>query len=155
MKTVGFEGTPLKLSTKGRYGIHAMYDLALYGTETPQCIKAIAERQGVPEAYLEQLIGQLRKSGLVKSVRGAQGGYLLARPPAEITVGQVLRTLEGELAVVDCLLEEDACDKAYACPTRVVWKKVRDGLNEIVDGITLQDMLDDYQRMSAGGTTEP
>ncbi|MBQ2957516.1 MAG: Rrf2 family transcriptional regulator [Clostridia bacterium] len=144
----------MKLSTKGRYGIHAMYDLAQYGSETPQPIKSIAERQNIPEAYLEQLIGQLRRSGLVKSVRGAQGGYLLSRTPAEITVGEVLRTLEGELAVVDCLMEEDLCHKACSCPTRVVWKKLRDGLNEIVDGITLQDMLDDYQRMSAEGRTE-
>ena len=141
----------MKLSTKGRYGIHAMYDLAQYGSETPQPIKAIAERQNIPEAYLEQLIGQLRRSGLVKSVRGAQGGYLLSRSPSEITVGEVLRTLEGELAVVDCLMEEDVCHKACSCPTRVVWKKLRDGLNEIVDGITLQDMLDDYERMSAEG----
>ena len=144
----------MKLSTKGRYGIHAMYDLAQFGSETPQPIKSIAERQNIPEAYLEQLIGQLRRSGLVKSVRGAQGGYLLSRSPAEITVGEVLRTLEGELAVVDCLMEEDACHKACSCPTRVVWKKLRDGVNEIVDGITLQDMLDDYQRMSAEGRTE-
>ncbi len=144
----------MKLSTKGRYGIHAMFDLAQYGSETPQPIKSIAERQNIPEAYLEQLIGQLRRSGLVKSVRGAQGGYLLSRSPAEITVGEVLRTLEGELAVVDCLMEEDACHKACSCPTRVVWKKLRDGVNEIVDGITLQDMLDDYQRMSAEGRKE-
>ncbi len=141
----------MKLSTKGRYGIHAMYDLAQFGSETPQPIKSIAERQNIPEAYLEQLIGQLRRSGLVRSVRGAQGGYLLSRSPSEITVGEVLRTLEGELAVVDCLMEEDACHKACSCPTRVVWKKLRDGLNEIVDGITLQDMLDDYERMSAEG----
>ena len=144
----------MKLSTKGRYGIHAMYDLAQFGSETPQPIKSIAERQNIPEAYLEQLIGQLRRSGLVKSVRGAQGGYLLSRSPSEITVGEVLRTLEGELAMVDCLLEEDACHKACSCPTRVVWKKLRDGMNAIVDGITLQDMLDDYQRMSAEGRTD-
>ena len=103
----------MKLSTKGRYGIHAMYDLALYGSgDTPQPTKAIAERQNIPEAYLEQLISQLRRSGLVKSVRGAQGGYLLAREPDKISVGEVLRTLEGELAMVDCLIEEDACHKA-------------------------------------------
>jgi Rrf2 family protein len=141
----------MKLSTRGRYGIHAMYDLAVHYGDGPQSIKCIAERQGIPEAYLEQLIGQLRRSGLVKSVRGAQGGYLLSRSPSEITVGEVLRTLEGELAVVDCLMEEEACHKACSCPTRVVWKKLRDGLNQIVDGITLQDMLDDYERMSAEG----
>ena len=140
----------MKLSTKGRYGIHAMYDLAQYGEQIPQSIKAIAERQNIPEAYLEQLIGALRKSGLVRSVRGAQGGYLLARPPESITVGEVLRCLEGDLAVVDCLIEEDACDKACSCPTRIVWQKLRDGLNSIVDGITLRDMLNDYKRMCAG-----
>ena len=133
----------MRLSTRGRYGIHAMYDLAVTFETGPQPLKAIAERQSVPEAYLEQLMAPLRREGLVKSVRGAQGGYLLARPPSEITVGQVLRTLEGDLAIIDCLLEEDSCDKADGCPTRKVWKRVRDGLNSIVDGITLQDMLED------------
>lgn len=137
----------MKLSTKGRYGIHAMYDLALNGGEGPQSLKAIAQRQNVPEAYLEQLMGNLRRAGLVKGVRGAQGGYLLARPPGEITVGQVLRVLEGELALVDCLVEEDACDKACACPTRLVWQKLREGVNRVVDGITLRDMLDDHERL--------
>lgn len=137
----------MKLSTRGRYGIHAMYDLAQYGIESPQPIKAIAERQDIPEAYLEQLIAKLRKEELVKSIRGAQGGYMLARTPEKITVGEVLRALEGGLAVVECLLEEDACHKACTCPTRVVWKKIRDGLNDIVDSITLQDMLDDQMRM--------
>lgn len=141
----------MKLSTRGRYGIHAMYDLARCHQSEPQSIKAIAERQNIPEAYLEQLIAVLRRSGLVTSVRGAQGGYLLARPPEEITVGQVLRALEGDLALVDCLVEEDACDKACSCPTRLVWQKLRDGMNQILDGITLQDMLNDYERMAAQG----
>jgi Rrf2 family cysteine metabolism transcriptional repressor len=133
----------LKLSTRGRYGIHAMYDLAQSFESGPQPLKSIAERQSVPEAYLEQLIAPLRREGLVKSVRGAQGGYLLARPPSEITIGQILRTLEGNLTIIDCLTEEDACERIDACPTRKVWKKVRDGLNALVDGITLQDMLED------------
>ena len=141
----------MKLSTRGRYGIHAMYDLARYHQSEPQSIKAIAERQDIPEAYLEQLIAVLRRSGLVTSVRGAQGGYLLDRPPGEITVGHVLSALEGDLALVDCLVEEDACDKACSCPTRLVWQKLRDGMNQILDGITLQDMLNDYERMAAQG----
>ncbi len=136
----------MKLSTKGRYGIHAMYDLAEQGLDAPQPLKAIADRQGIPEAYLEQLMAVLRRAGLVKGVRGAQGGYKLSRPPDGITVGQVLRALEGSLAFEDCL-EEGACDKACACPTRLVWQKVHDGLNDIVDGITLKDMLDDRERM--------
>ncbi len=141
----------MKLSTRGRYGIHAMFDLAQHGGEGPQPIKAIADRQDVPEAYLEQLIAVLRKAGLVTSVRGAQGGYLLAHEPAEISVGQVLRALEGDLAPADCLLEEDACHRACKCPSRLVWQKMYDGINQIVDGISLNDMLQDQERLTAQG----
>ena len=139
----------MKLSTRGRYGIHAMYDLALNASGGPQSIKAIAEREGIPEAYLEQLIAVLKRKGLVNSTRGAQGGYMLARQPEEITVGDVLRALEGGLSLVDCIDEEDACGKSCACPSRIVWMKLRDGLNAIVDGITLRDMIVDYKRLSA------
>ena len=141
----------MKLSTRGRYGIHAMYDLAEHYGSGPQSIKLIAERQGIPEAYLEQLIAILRREGLVISNRGAQGGYRLVRPPAEITVGEVLRALEGGLNLVDCLLEEDSCGKSCACPSRIVWMKIRDGLNNIVDGISLQDMIDEYAALKAQG----
>jgi len=139
----------MKLSTRGRYGIHAMYDLALNADGGPQSIKAIAEREGIPEAYLEQLIAVLKREKLVTSTRGAQGGYMLARRPGQITVGEVLRALEGGLGLVECLDEEDACGKTCACPSRIVWLKIRNGLNAIVDGITLQDMIDDYKRLSA------
>ncbi len=141
----------MKLSTRGRYGIHAMYDLAKHYGDGPQSLKLIAERQGIPEAYLEQLIAVLRKEKLVISNRGAQGGYRLASEPAQMTVGQVLRVLEGGLNLVDCLLEEDSCGKTCACPSRVVWMKIRDGLNSIVDGITLQDMIDEYECQMAQG----
>lgn len=141
----------MKLSTRGRYGIHAMYDLACNYNAGPQPIKAIAERQAIPEAYLEQLFAVLKREKLVNSVRGAQGGYTLSRPPKEMTVGDVLRALEGGLNLVDCLLEEDTCGKSCACPSRIVWMKIRDGLNAVVDGITLQDMIDDYKCLSAQG----
>lgn len=141
----------MKLSTRSRYGIHAMYDLAKNVDCGPQPIKAIAEREGIPEAYLEQLIAVLKKEKLVTSTRGAQGGYVLARRPEEITVGDVLRALEGGLNLVDCLLEEDTCGKTCACPSRIVWMKIRDGLNSIVDGITLRDMVNDYERLCAQG----
>ena len=143
----------MKLSTRGRYGIHAMYDLAVNYGDGPQSIKCIAERQDVPEAYLEQLIAVLRRAKLVISNRGAQGGYRLAREPKEITVGDVLRALEGGLNLVDCLEEDDACGKSCACPSRIVWMKIRDGLNQVVDGITLQDMVDD-QRCPASPESE-
>ena len=141
----------MKLSTRGRYGIHAMYDLAVHYGDGPQSIKLIAERQATPEAYLEQLIALLRREKLVISNRGAQGGYRLSREPKDMTVGDVLRALEGGLNLVDCLLEEDSCGKTCACPSRIVWMKIRDGLNSIVDGITLQDMIDEYAGLSALG----
>ena len=141
----------MKLSTRGRYGIHTMYDLALNGVNRPQSIKAIAERGGMPEAYLEQLIAGLKKAGLVTSTRGAQGGYMLARPADAITVGDVLRALEGGLNLVDCLEEDEACGKSCACPSRIVYMKIRDGLNQVADSITLRDMIDEYERASAGG----
>jgi len=128
-----------------------MYDLAKNVNAGPQPIKAIAERQGIPEAYLEQLFAVLKRDGLVNSVRGAQGGYTLSRTPEEITVGDVLRTLEGGLNLVDCLEEEETCGKSCACPSRIVWMKIRDGLNAIVDSITLQDMMNDYGCQQAQG----
>ena len=139
----------MKLSTRGRYGIHTMYDLALNRENGPQSIKAIAERGDMPEAYLEQLIAGLKRAGLVISTRGAQGGYMLARPADAISVGDVLRVLEGGLNLVNCLDGEDCCDRACACPSRIVWQKLRDGMTAIVDGITLQDMVEDHRRMSA------
>ena len=142
----------MKLSTRGRYGIHAMYDLAVNANGGPQPIKAIAEREGIPEAYLEQLIAVLKREKLVTSTRGAQGGYMLARKPEEITVGDVLRASEGDLCLTDCLTCEDACERACQCPSRRVWQKLTDGLNRIADGITLQDMLDDGEQMRKEGT---
>ena len=139
----------MKLSTRGRYGIQTMYDLAQNVDNGPQSIKAIAERGGMPEAYLEQLIAGLKRAELVSSTRGAQGGYMLARPASEITVGGVLRALEGNFSLVECLDGEDCCDRACACPSRIVWQKLRDGMTAIVDGITLQDMVEDYRRMHA------
>lgn len=139
----------MKLSTRGRYGIHVMYDLALNAEKGPQSIKAIAGRGDMPDAYLEQLIAVLKREGLVTSTRGAQGGYMLARPANEITVGDVLRALEGGLSLVDCLDGEENCGKSCACPSRIVWMKLRDGMNAIVDGITLLDMVEDYRRMKA------
>ena len=141
----------MKLSTRGRYGIHAMYDLACNADAGPQPIKAIAERQNIPEAYLEQLFAVLKRDKLVISVRGAQGGYMLSRPASQITVGDVLRSLEGGLSLVDCLDEEEACGKSCACPTRIVWLKIRDGLNAIVDSISLTDMQEEYKRLMAQG----
>ena len=108
----------MKLSTKGRYGVRAMYDLALMYGQSPQSVKCIAERQGIPEAYLEQLIAPLRKAGLVLSIRGAQGGYTLADEPKNISVGAILRAVEGPLAATSCITEPRAFRRL--CDARAV-----------------------------------
>lgn len=140
----------MKLSTKGRYGLKAMYDLAIHFGDGPISLKSIAERQRISDHYLEQLIATLRKSGLVKSIRGAQGGYVLSEVPEKITVGEIIRSLEGPLGVSDCSLEEEpaSCENAECCVTRVIWKKIQDSISEVIDSITLQDMVDDYHKLN-------
>lgn len=134
----------MKLSTKGRYGVTAMYDIAMHRKEGPISLKSVAQRQGISEHYLEQLMGALRKAGFVKSVRGAQGGYILVKDPSEISVGDIIRVMEGPIAPVDCLLDsaEDNqyCTRAHTCVTRNVWKKVADSISEVLDSITLNDL---------------
>ncbi|NLM14214.1 MAG: Rrf2 family transcriptional regulator [Epulopiscium sp.] len=140
----------MKLSTKGRYGLKAMVDLAIHSQDKHIALRHIAERQDISEHYLEQLIAVLRKAGLVKSIRGAQGGYSLAVPPEEITVGDILRALEGSLAPVDCVSENvtTECAEWDCCVTRTVWKKIGDKINEVVDSITLQDLIKDYEKLN-------
>ena len=138
----------MRLSTRGHYGLKAMFDLAQhYGTE-PIPLKTVAERQNISENYLEQLIATLRKTGLVKSVRGSQGGYILARDPEKITVGDIIRVMEGPIAPVDCVseIEPAECDQADYCITRSVWARVRDSLAEQMDSISLADMLRDADK---------
>lgn len=134
----------MKLSTRCRYGIHAMFDLAQNIGNGPQAIRSIADRQLVPEQYLEQIIGVLRREGFVTSTRGAQGGYILARPPGEISIGELIRLLEGPVMMADCMLDADACVRSSQCPSRLVWERLTTCINAVVDSITLQDMLEDH-----------
>lgn len=133
----------MRLSTRGRYGLRAMFDLAMNQSQGPIPLNEIAGRQNISESYLEQLFASMRKEGLVKSVRGAHGGYLLGASPDEIYIGQILRTLEGNIAPADCVREDDdaQCSDADACVTRIVWEKIRDSINQVVDSITLEDMI--------------
>jgi len=137
----------LKVSTKGRYGLRAIVDLAVNDNEGQVSLKSVAERQGLSENYLEQLFAALKKSGIVKSIRGAQGGYMLAKPAEKITVGDVLRSLEGTLCPVDCidLDTPTSCQRADACVTAPVWIKLRDKINEVVDSFTIEDLVQDYE----------
>lgn len=137
----------MKVSTKGRYGLRAIVDLALNDKEGQVSLSSVAERQELSENYLEQLFSSLKKAGIVKSVRGAQGGYLLARPADKITVGDVLRSLEGTLCPVDCIDLDmpTSCDKSDVCVTAPVWAKLRDKINEVVDSITIADLVLDFE----------
>lgn len=140
----------MKLSTKGRYGLQAMVDLGVYSKEKHISLKSIAERLNMSENYLEQLMALLKKHKLVCSIRGAQGGYCLAKPPEEITIGEILRALEGSLAPTDCTCEENIhhCVLDGKCVTRSVWEKIRDSINKVVDGITLTQLMDDYEKIN-------
>ena len=133
----------MKISTKGRYALRLMTDLAANNTGLPVSLKDVAKRQGISDKYLEQIISVLNKAGYVSSVRGAQGGYQLRRDAKEYTVGMILRLTEGSLAPVACV-EEDGinCDKADACVTSIVYRKINEAINGVVDHITLQDLVD-------------
>ncbi len=135
----------MKLSTKGRYGLRAILDIASHSGEGAASISSIAARQSLSESYLEQLMGKLKKARLINSVRGAQGGYYLARPPSEISVGDVLRALEGDLTPVTCSAisasgKKITCKAEKTCVTKYVWRTIGDSINAAVDGISL-DML--------------
>lgn len=139
----------MQISTKGRYALRLMLDLAVHNTGELVKIKDIAARQDISEKYLEQIISVLNKAGYVKSVRGPQGGYSLQRRPQEYTVGMILRLTEGCLSPVDCVAPDGSgCEKGDACVTRILWKKIDDAINEVVDNITLEDLLN-WQAASA------
>ncbi|MDR1558465.1 MAG: Rrf2 family transcriptional regulator [Clostridiales bacterium] len=133
----------MKISTRGRYGLRAVIDLASHDGE---CVSAgsIASRQGIPEHYLEHLLARMNKAGFVKSVRGLYGGYRLNRPAEQITVGEVLRALEGSMYPVECLSDTDAgsCGSGgcAGCVTKPVWEKLYDSINEVLESYTLSDL---------------
>ncbi|MGH2533712.1 MAG: RrF2 family transcriptional regulator [Thermomicrobiales bacterium] len=134
----------MKVSTRGEYGVRAMVTLAHNYGAGPVSIAAMAKESSIPYAYLEQLIVPLRKAGLVESKRGAQGGYVLTRPPELVVVGEVYRVMEGPVAPMDCVSEDPAdqtCPLIDGCETRPVWMKVRDSIAMTIDSITLADLI--------------
>ena len=138
----------MKLSTKGRYGLRALIDLALYSEEEAIPISSVAARQGISESYLEQLFGKMRKAGLIMSARGAQGGYRLARPASDISVGDILRSLEGNLDAVECpgLKEDAGCEGADLCVTKYVWQRINESITEAVDEIKLDQLVNESRK---------
>ena len=136
----------MKISTKGRYSLRVMIDLAEHQSEGYISLKDIAARQEVSKKYLEQIIPLLTSAGMLKTIRGAQGGYKLAKAPKDYTVGQILRVTEGPLTPVDCAVQDPIdCPRSTFCPTLPIWKELTTLINDYLDGITLQDILDRQQ----------
>ena len=146
----------MKLSTKGRYGLRAMIDLARYSEKEPVSISSIAMRQDISERYLEQLVGLLKKAGLVRSIRGATGGYVLTKSAGEISVGDVLRALEGSLEPVRCaaFYSEEGCMASDGCVTKYIWQKINDSINEAVDKMMLDELVRESRIMNPNGGSE-
>lgn len=132
----------MKISTKGKYGLRAMIDLAQYSEQEAVSISNIAQRQKISESYLEQLVAKLKKAGLVVSIRGAAGGYRLARPAAGISVGDVLRALEGDVRAVICTAQtEEGCEGEELCVTKYVWQRINESIEKTVDEMMLDQLV--------------
>lgn len=142
----------MKISTKGRYGLRAMVDIAVNSNGELVALNTIAERQDVSMNYLEQVFSVLRKAGLVKSMKGAQGGYTLSDDPSKITVGMVLRILEGDLSVVADEEGEDHKSTIQHCLNVNVWQKINKSIDDVIDSITLEDLANEYRAMGDANT---
>lgn len=133
----------MRLSARGQYGVRALVELARHHCHGPLPLHQIAQNQRISPSYLERILRILRQAGLVQSVRGAHGGYYLAQTPQEITVGQVVRALEGPIAPVDCVAEGNSppCERVQHCSTRLAWLRLRDGIAAALDALTLADLI--------------
>lgn len=138
----------MKLSTKGKYGVRAVFEIARNAGQGPITIKEIAERQGISFSYLEQILNRLGRTGIIESVRGPGGGYLLGRRPADLTIGDVVRALEGPIALSHCLEPgmSDDCNQADDCVARMVWSRVGAKIEEALDSISFEDLLQQYPK---------
>lgn len=145
----------MKISTKGRYGLRAVIDIAIHGENEPVSLSDIAIRQDISISYLEQLIAKLKKAHIVTSVRGARGGYSLAAPMDKISVGDILRALEGDLSPVNCseVTENGTpCKDSGQCITKLVWRRISDSINNAIDDLMLSDLLKETDVQNASGS---
>ncbi|OHB81913.1 MAG: hypothetical protein A2Z38_05135 [Planctomycetes bacterium RBG_19FT_COMBO_48_8] len=132
----------MKLSTKTRYAVRAIIELAQNGNNKPLQLKIIAQRQDISVKYLEQLMAVLRSGGFVRSVRGSKGGYVLAKAPDQIKLNDVLHRLEGPVATVECVKDEDCCTRSTDCAARSLWMQVEHAIEKVLESVTLQDLVD-------------
>ena len=136
----------MRISTKGRYAIRLMIDIAQHSNGENVSLKDISKRQGISLKYLEQIVNMLSKAGLLRSQRGSQGGYRMAKKPEEYTIGDILRITEGELAPVACLEDgENNCPRVSMCPTISFWEGLYDTINKYLDSKTIADLVNESQ----------
>lgn len=130
----------MKLSTKGRYAVTAMFDLASHGKGEPITAAEISQRQGISKNYLEQLLLKLKRVGLVKTVRGPSGGYALAKKPSEVSVGDIVRATEGPVALAECIPSKKCCPKSGCCSTRSLWRNLSSKISKLLNSTSLADL---------------
>ena len=139
----------MKISTKGRYGLRILIDLAMHDPAKPRLIRDIAQSQQISEKYISRLVIDLRRARLVRSVRGVNGGFHLAKAPEKITLLEILETMEGPISVVDCVRSPEKCPRRKLCPARDIWSTLNDGIRELTGKITLDDILNAYRKENA------
>lgn len=142
----------MRISTKGRYGLRVLLDVAMNQARGPVILRDIAKRQAISEKYLWQVINPLKGAGLVNSARGARGGYTLAKDAAQISVLDVVSTLEGPVSVVDCVETPESCNRSSVCVTRGVWGEIEARLREVMAKITLAELMQRQKDFELGGS---
>lgn len=142
----------MRLSTKGEYASRAMLELALRYEEKPLHIRDISKAQDIPQRFLEQILLQLKRAGYLRSRKGPDGGYRLSKPPAEITVAEVIRVMDGPLAPIDCVsvIAHEVCPHESSCGLRWLWKEVRDAIAQILERTTFEDLAEKTKAARAG-----
>ena len=136
----------MKLSTKARYGSRALLDLAMHSDQEPVPLKDISRRQDISLHYLEHIIAPLVAAGIVKSLRGVQGGISLAQPPHKIKLSEVVNLLEGSISLVECIQSPAVCNRSGYCATRDIWTEMADAMNGVLDATTLADLVERQRR---------
>ena len=136
----------MKLSTRGRYATRAMLDLALHSAEGPVVIRDISRRQEVSELYMKQLIPPLRAARFIRVIRGAHGGLTLAKPPSQIKLIEIIQSIEGSTAPVECVDDAGICSRSDLCVTRVVWTKIKEAIDKVLESTTLQDLVEQHRQ---------
>jgi Rrf2 family iron-sulfur cluster assembly transcriptional regulator len=141
----------LRLSTKGQYGVRAMFEISLSFDKGPITIKEISERQALSVSYLEQILNTLRRANIIKSVKGPGGGYVLGKDPGDISIGSILRALEGPVAITSCLDPREGCIRVEGCVTHLLWKELGKKIEAFLDDMTLKDLLEGNEIINIEG----